>query len=76
VVRPDRTAALSFVYPDGRQIVHETRVEIIGQGPDMIRVQFHVQDGMYSYLFRFEGDNRLQYDDPRNGTQIYERVKK
>lgn len=75
VVRPDRTATLTFVYPDERKVVHETRVEVIAQGPEMIRVQFHIPNGMYSYLFRFEGDNRLKHDDPRRGTQFYERVK-
>ncbi len=75
VVRPDRTATLTFVYPDDRKVVHETRVEVIAQGPDTIRVQFHVSNGMYSYPFRFEGDNRLKYDDPRRGAQVYERLK-
>jgi hypothetical protein len=47
VVRPDRTATLTFAHPDDRKVVHETRVEVIAQGPDMIRVQFHVPRGTF-----------------------------
>ena len=71
VVRSDKTATLTFIYPDGRKQVHETRVVIIGQDPDTIRVQFHVPNGLHSYRFRFQDDNRLEYDDSRDGGRVY-----
>jgi hypothetical protein len=65
--RDDLTAATTRLGSGGHPVRYESRVEILSDQGDTVRLRLRVNAGMYSYTFTLRPDGGLVLDDGRGG---------